>query len=173
MFKNQSGTYGLQAELTQAVVDEFLADGRLKVETNDNADVRIEGTILSFNSITESTTSDNIPIVTRYTMTCLIKLYDSHATDRSVPLARYTVKANTRFISDTRRMINQLETDARAELYDQMAYNITQAVIYGKPDPMTTQEKQALSNYKSKNNPASYEPEMSEPKLPRYTPIEE
>lgn len=173
MFKNNTGYYGMQVNLTQAVVDEFLTDGRLKVENNNRADVRVEGTILSFESKPDSASSDNIPIVTRYTMTCLVKLYDPYATDRLVPLARYTVTANTRYISDTRRLIAKLETDAKQDLYEQMAYNIVQSVIYGRPDTPTAQERQALEDFRAKNNPAAYEPNMNSPKMPRYVPLED
>ena len=173
MFKNQSGNYGLQIKLTQAVNNEFLRDGRLRVVKNERADVRVEGTIVSFQAKPEASTTDNIPLTTSYTMKCLVKLFDPVASDRSVPVSSYTVTASTLFISDTRRMISTLETDAYNELCDQMAYNIVQTIMSGQPDAPTPAEQKALQEYRRKNNPKQFEPDMSNPKLPRFTPKEE
>ena len=47
-FKNQTSEYDLQAPLTNAVRRKFLADGRLRVVEQQNADLILEGTIIDY-----------------------------------------------------------------------------------------------------------------------------
>lgn len=173
MFKNQSGDYGLQMQLTNAVTDAFLRDGRLEVAKNARADVRVEGTILSFEKTPLSMQSDSIPLITRYAMKCIVRLYDPYATDRSVPFASYTVTANTEFIGDTRRLVAITASEAYSELCEQMGANIVETILSGRSDPPTAAEAKAKQEILAKKNPNAFEPDMNEPKLPRFTPRED
>lgn len=47
-FQNTSNEYDLQAALTNAVIRKFTADGRLRIVAADEADLAVEGTILSY-----------------------------------------------------------------------------------------------------------------------------
>lgn len=48
-FENRSRAYGVQAPLTNAVRRKFVADGRLRVVEHNQADLLLEGVILSYN----------------------------------------------------------------------------------------------------------------------------
>ncbi|MBX7258987.1 MAG: DUF799 domain-containing protein [Candidatus Hydrogenedentes bacterium] len=48
-FKNMSREYDLQAPLTNAVIRKFIADGRLHVTDEQDADLILEGVILGYN----------------------------------------------------------------------------------------------------------------------------
>lgn len=48
-FENRSRAYGVQAPLTNAVRRKFVADGRLRVVDRHQADLVLEGIILSYN----------------------------------------------------------------------------------------------------------------------------
>ena len=47
-FENRTRQYDLQAPLTNAVIRKFMADGRLRVVENRNADLILEGVILDY-----------------------------------------------------------------------------------------------------------------------------
>lgn len=47
-FENYSDEYDLQAPLTNALIRKFIADGRLDVVSADNADLLLEGVIISY-----------------------------------------------------------------------------------------------------------------------------
>lgn len=49
LFNDRTAEFGLREELTDAVIDEFTKDNSLKISDSRQADVNIEGTIMSIN----------------------------------------------------------------------------------------------------------------------------
>ncbi len=172
-FKNSSRMYGLQADLTLFVNDEFLSDGRLDVVQSERSDVRLEGRIKSYKDYNSATGGERFPLVTTAEMVCEVELWDPYDTDRLAPMARYTVPASISYVSDTRRSIEELDVDARARLLKQMATNIFQAVMNGGPDDLSKLEKKAVGKWQQRHNPALREPVMQVPRFPRpgATPV--
>ncbi|MBX7244049.1 MAG: hypothetical protein K1X53_01040 [Candidatus Sumerlaeaceae bacterium] len=170
-FKNLSRGYGLQANLTLYVNDEFMSDGRLDVVQNGRADVRVEGKIKSFKEVVASS-SDNIPLISTLEMVCLVELWDPYDTDRLKPIASYTVPAAVQYVSDQRRSIMETDTDGRDKLLRQMARNVVQAIITGAPDPEKAVYKKAAEKYNQRNSPEQFEPVMTKPKYPKPIPAD-
>src|SRR5512133_1749525 len=81
-FKNNSSMFGVQADLTLAVNDEFMSDGRLDVVQNDRADVRLEGRVKSVKIVDSALGSDRFPTVTSVQMVAVIELWDPYDPDR-------------------------------------------------------------------------------------------
>ncbi len=169
-FRNTSRLPGAQAELTPLVVDEFLADGRLDVVQNERADVRLEGRIKSFRDYSSATSGDRFPLVNTMEMECIVELWDPYDRDRVVPIARYHVPAVIQYFSDSRRSIEETQTEARERLMRQMAKNIVNAVIYGKPEEPKPLEQKAVEKYRREEGAKRYEPVISVPRYPRPTP---
>lgn len=169
-FKNSSRLFGAQADLTLAVNDEFMLDGRLDVVQNERADVRLEGRVKSFKEYGSGTSGDRWPLVSTMEMVCLIELWDPYDNDRVMPIARYTVPAAVQYVSDPRRSIMETQTDARERLMSQMAKNIVQTVISGTPESPRPLERKAVQRYQERSHPAQQEPVISEPRFPVPTP---
>ena len=58
-FINNTGEPYVDVEVTKAVVDEFLADGRLKVVSAETADLVLKGTVTKFEMTPSAYTTDN------------------------------------------------------------------------------------------------------------------
>jgi len=58
-FVNDTNEPYVDVEVTKAVVDEFLADGRLKVVSSEAADLVLKGSVTKFDMTPSSYTTDN------------------------------------------------------------------------------------------------------------------
>lgn len=168
-FRNTSRLPGAQAELTPLVVDEFLADGRLDVVQNERADVRLEGRIKSFRDYSSATSGDRFPLVNTMEMQCLIELWDPYDRDRVAPIARYHVPASIQYFSDSRRSIEETQTEARERLMRQMAKNIVWTVLYGSSEAPKPLEQKAIQKYQQQEGKQRYEPVITVPRFPKPT----
>jgi hypothetical protein len=166
-FRNTSRLPFAQADLTPLVVDEFLADGRLDVVQNERADVRLEGRIKSFRDYSTATAGDRFPLVNTMEMNCVVELWDPYDRDRVVPIARYNVPATIQYFSDSRRSIEETQTEARDRLMRQMAKNIVNAVIYGTPESPKPLEQKAVDKYRSTEGTKRHEPSLTVPRFPK------
>ncbi|MCX7625787.1 MAG: LPS assembly lipoprotein LptE [Candidatus Sumerlaeaceae bacterium] len=166
-FRNTSRLAGAQADLTPLVVDEFLADGRLEVVQNERADARLEGRIKSFRDYSSATSGDRFPLVNTMEMECLVELWDPYDRERVVPMARYHVTAAIQYFSDSRRSIEETQTEARERLMRQMAKNIVTTVIYGTPESPKALEQKAMEKYREQQGKQRFEPVISVPRFPK------
>ncbi len=166
-FRNTSRLPGAQAELTPLVVDEFLADGRLDVVQNERADARLEGRIKSFRDYSSASSGDRFPLVNTMEMECVIELWDPYDRDRVMPIARYHVPAVIQYFSDTRRSIEETQTEARERLMRQMAKNIVSTVIFGTPEAPKPLEQKAVEQYRERQGTKRHEPIITVPRFPK------
>lgn len=171
-FRNTSRTYGLQADLTLFVNDEFISDGRLDVVQNDRADVRLEGRIKSYRDFPTATSGDRFPYVSLMEMTCIVEMWDPYDTDRVAPIARYTVSATVQYISDARRSLEETQTEARERLLRQMARNIVNTVMYGASETLKPLEQKAIGKFRERHSTRKQEPVMAIPRFPKPTPVQ-
>jgi hypothetical protein len=165
--RNTSRLPGAQAELTPLVVDEFLADGRLDVVQNERADVRLEGRIKSFRDYSSATAGDRFPLVNTMEMECVIELWDPYDRDRVIPIARYHVPAVIQYFSDTRRSIEETQTEARERLMRQMAKNIVNTVLTGTPESPKPLEQKAVEKFRAREGTKRHEPVLTVPRFPQ------
>ena len=71
-FVNSTNEPYVDVEVTKAVVDEFLADGRLKVISSEAADLVLKGSVTKFDMIPSGYTADNY--VQSYTVSLVVNV---------------------------------------------------------------------------------------------------
>jgi len=78
-FYDVSREYDLQAPLTNALVRKFVHDGRLKVVSEDNADLLLEGAILDYKL--RGMTYDRFDRITQFVLiiTAAVRMTDQHS----------------------------------------------------------------------------------------------
>lgn len=170
-FKNNSRQFGLQADLTLHVNDEFILDGRLDVVESERSDVRLEGKIKSFRALPSGFGGDEFPLITNVELICVVELWDPYDSDRLVPLARYTVPTAIQYISDPRRTLAETDTEAQDRLLRQAARNIVQTVLMGVPDPQRPIDDASQKRYQERSGSGKFEPVMTHPRFPKPTPV--
>lgn len=169
-FKNNSRLWGAQADLTLKVTDEFIADGRLDVVQNERSDLRLEGKIKSYRVNNTGSGGDQFPLITILDLDCVIELWDPYDPDRIAPLYRFNVPTRIQYISDPRRAIAEMDTEARDRLYTQAAKNIVATVISGTPEPLRPLEAKAVKKFEERRGKQQFDPVITEPRFPKVTP---
>jgi hypothetical protein len=169
-FKNNSRIFGVQADLTLFVNDEFMLDGRLDVVQNERSDVRLEGKIKFINEEPTGLSSDEFPLISIVHMETVVELWDPYDPDRLVPLFRFVVPTTIQYVSDPRRSIAETTTEARERLLRQAARDIVNTVMAGIPRPETPLEQKTIERYQQRRGPQKYDPVVPAPRYPVPTP---
>jgi hypothetical protein len=169
-FRNDSRLFGAQADLTLAVNDEFMLDGRLDVVQNERADVRLEGKVLTFHEYNSASAGDEFPLISTMEMTCSISMWDPYDSDRIAPMSHWRVDAAVQYVSDARRTIAETQTEARDRLMQQMAKNIVAAVMTQPSAPRSDLEQRAIMRYQERQGKQNFEPAMTKPRFAKPTP---
>lgn len=169
-FKNNSRMFGVQADLTLHVNDEFMLDGRLDVVQSERSDVRLEGRIKYIIEEPSGSGSDEFPLISVVRMETIVELWDPYDPDRLVPLYRYNVPTTIQYLSDPRRSISETTTEARDRLLRQAAKDIVNAVMVGTPSALKPYDEKLIQRYQERRAPAKYEPVVTQPRYPRPTP---
>lgn len=135
-FINKTLKYGIETDLTDTVIKEFLKDGRLEVVNSPaEADMIVEGTIKNYINEVIQYDANNVPIQYRLKIDVSLRLLD--AKDQSKVLgaedqiggitggtATYSVSGTTGFNIET-------EFDARRKIYEKLSGYIVNRTIYG------------------------------------------
>lgn len=131
MFKNHSYEPGVEELVTSYTVDEFLADGRLDVVQKNKADIAIEGSIRSFNIQATSFEDDEFPSVSTADATADIVVWETMGNSKRKIGELKKVTASVSFISDPRRVIEEVDVDVKDRLMRELARRIVLEVITG------------------------------------------
>jgi hypothetical protein len=131
MPENDSMEYGFQEDLARALHEEFLADGRVRVASREQADAWLETRIKTFSRTPIAFNSDDFPIVDRADMEAEITLWEPHD---EKPLLRTTALGSSGFLSDPRRSQFSPETEWRASLLRDLSLRIVDAVLTYQPE---------------------------------------
>lgn len=133
MAKNKAYEYGLEESLTNALIEEFLADGRLDVVPENRADVTLLVTITRYLITPKNFESDEVPYSTDIDVEASVKLLEGEKPLLSVE----ALKGAYIHVSDVRRTIFEPTVDAKNKALRDLANSIVNEVLcsaeYNKP----------------------------------------
>ncbi len=133
MATNNSYEPGLEELLTQLTTDEFLADGRLRVENKAHADITVRITIDKFENTPRSFYSDDFAGTSRLKASTTIEVINN-LNGKTMGIFK-DVSASYNYVSDPRRTVYEIEPEAKEELLRTLAKNIVREVLTGKYEP--------------------------------------
>ncbi len=140
MFQNISPQPGIEEFGTQYAVEEFLADGRLKVASKADSDLVVAVTIEKYLQEVQSFEDDEFPSISRVSAVADVRLFEP--SDMNKPLAMFSnVKATHSFVSDFRRTDYVPDVDARKEVMHELARRVVEQTITAYATKPEDQEK--------------------------------
>ena len=135
-FTNKTMKYGIETKLTDAVIRQFLVDGRLSVVDKDKADAVLEGVISRYLLEPMAYDANNVVIQYRLKMVIDIKLLDVKENKIlwvQEQVGGITGGSTTFYVSGTTGFVETIETeyDAQSRVFDKVASDIVNRTIYG------------------------------------------
>lgn len=131
MFVNRTAEPGLEEIATVATQREFLADGRLNLVRQEEADAIIRVTLTEFEAPGASFDSDDFPRMTRMVLTARVEILQNIPTEPVFGGPRVVV-AREVTSSDKRRITFEPEPRARDRLAERLAREIVREVLTGR-----------------------------------------
>lgn len=133
MAVNNSYEPGLEEKLTNFTIDEFLADGRLRVEEKSNADITVKISIEQFIAETLNTDADDFPMTSRLKVLADVVVFNNLD---GKELGRFPdIEAAYIFVSDPRRTVEVTEPEAKENVLRNLASLIVLNVLTGPYAP--------------------------------------
>lgn len=131
IFKNTSTRYGLEKELTDKVIHEFIRDGRLKVTGKDRAEAELEGEIISYLKNDLAYNEDGY--VTEYQIRILINLKLHDLVGNNIVWEEQREESTTYLPQVPGEEENNYETEAEAldRLIEDLARTVVVRTIEG------------------------------------------
>lgn len=131
VFVNRTAEPGLEELATVATQREFLADGRLRLVRQEEADAIIRVTLTEYEAPGASFDTDDFPRMTRLELTARIEILQN-IPDQPVFGGPRTVVAREVSVSDKRRITFEPEPRARDRLLQRLAREIVREVLTGQ-----------------------------------------
>ena len=133
MAVNNSYEPALEEKLTNFTIDEFLADGRLRVEKRADADITVKISIEKFIIETLATDADDFPMTSQIKVLADVVVIDNLD---GKTLGRFPdVEATYVYVSDPRRTVEVTDPEAKENVLRNLASLIVQNVITGPYAP--------------------------------------
>lgn len=131
IFKNASTRYGLEKELTDKVIHEFIRDGRLKVTGKDRAEAELEGEVISY--LKDDLAYNEDRYVTEYHIRILINLKLHDLVGNNIVWEEHREKSTTYLPQVPGEEENNYETEAEAldRLIEDLARTVVVRTIEG------------------------------------------
>ncbi len=130
MIVNRSYEPGVEEILTNAVIDEFLADGRLRVERKTRADISLNVILSDYETLPSGFHDDEFPSTSRITTNATIIVINN--IDGAIMGEFEDVTAIYSYQSDPRRVVEEIQPRVKEEVLKSLAFNIVQTVISGQ-----------------------------------------
>ncbi len=130
MFVNRSAEPGIEEDATIYAQEEFLADGRLDLVRESEADAIVNVELTGFDDTAQGFDSDDFPRQTRYTVTADIRIYQN-SPGRPQFGPKRTVTASRSFNNDTRRITYETKGAGRELVLRELARRIVLEVLTG------------------------------------------
>lgn len=133
-FTNKTMKYGIETKLTDAVIRQFLVDGRLEVVDKDKADAVLEGVISHYLLQPLAYDANNVVIQYRLKMDVDVKLVDLKENKVlwvQEQVGGITGGSTTFYVSGSTGFAIETEYDAQLRVYDKIARDIVNRTIYG------------------------------------------
>lgn len=145
MVRNLTSEIGIEEDLTRLVVEHFLRDGRLRVAREREADLVIEIKLDKWTVKPTAFEDDEFPSETEILMEVDMTAYDPYDYDRQFPLGKWKgVTAEKVYMSNPRRMLLDVDVDAKHSALDRMANEIVSTIITVEPDDLEEIEERHL-----------------------------
>ena len=121
IFKNTTGEPNLDSIITRVVKEQFIKDGRLKVDDSDLADSQLDGTIVSYSISPVSFSSDNTVTTYQIELGIEIEHIDSQSSKKLMKQTihskwRYDVGSSLAFTIGEKRQAIEEAAENAAEL---------------------------------------------------------
>ena len=130
MFTNATYEPGIEELITNCMIENFLADGRLTVVQKGVADARVEGTITAYKVSASSFASDDFPMMSTAEATVKVTVWQAQKTD--APIAEFSdIHAAVSYVGDPRSTIYQNIVEVKERLFETLASNIVTKVMTG------------------------------------------
>lgn len=131
MFENKTSEPGLEEIATRLTQREFLADGRLRLESRERADAWVECSIRKFEWRPVSRGRDDFPDFAELYIQSYVVVRENLA--RRPPIGgERKVEARLNYPSDMRAGYSKLDVDAIEELLTQLAREIVRETLTGE-----------------------------------------
>jgi outer membrane lipopolysaccharide assembly protein LptE/RlpB len=136
-FTNKSMKYGIETKLTDAVIRQFLVDGRLEVVDKDKSDAILEGVIVHYLLQPMAYDANNVVLQYRLKMQVDIKFIDTKENKvlwTQPQVGGITGGSTTFTVSGTNSSPGspiETEYDAQVRIYDKIAQDVVNRTIYG------------------------------------------
>lgn len=127
---NRTSEPGIEEDLTVAVQEEFLADGRLNVTNERDADAVIRITLSDFNRPARTLDADDFATTQAFDVEASVRV-EENIPGHPLIGGQRRVHTITPFNADTRTTTYQTEPEARRTFYRHMARMIVQETITG------------------------------------------
>ena len=137
-FYNKTTQYGLQTDFTNAVIKQFMVDGRLEVVPREKADIMLEGTIRQYTL--QPMLYDVNNVIIQYKLKIVLDLKLTELSTGKVSweqkeLGGITGGTTTYNVSGSNANIAtthiETENEARQRIFNNMAVSCLNRVIYG------------------------------------------
>ncbi len=128
MFENESAEPGIEELGARYAIEEFLADGRLMVDSIPNSDLVVRVRIVGYAKTPQRFADDEFPENTSIAIVASVKLFEPSAP--GTPMADLgTVKAGFDYVSDFRRTFMTPENKARDSAMKNLAKVVLNRVV--------------------------------------------
>ncbi|MEK6645199.1 MAG: LptE family protein [Candidatus Firestonebacteria bacterium] len=142
-FANKTLKYGIETRLTQSAIREFLIDGRLEIVSPEKADAIIEGTIRKY--FLEPLLYDANNVVIQYRLKMVVdilfkdvksnKIIWEQSEIGGIPGGSTTFYVSSSGVNGVNRVKIDTEQEALERVYEKIARDIVNRVIYGWENP--------------------------------------
>lgn len=130
--RNETSEPGLSEIATRCLIEEFLADGQLDVTGKNDADALVEVTLTHFkNSVASTTGKDVFPLTNLIDIRADVTVSTTTSPKTIIKECKGIEFIQT-YVSDTRRVNFEPETEAKARAFRTLAHRIVREVISGK-----------------------------------------
>ncbi len=130
LFVNRTAEPGLEEDVTIYTQEEFLADGRLDLVRQNEADAIVNVELTGFEEQAEGFDSDDFPRQTRYTVSADVRILQNIPGQPQFG-PRRKVSATRSFINDTRRITYETKNAGRELVLKELARRIVLEVLTG------------------------------------------
>lgn len=130
MFVNRTAEPAIEEDATIFTQEEFLADGRLDLVREGEADAIVSVELTDFQELATSFDSDDFPRRTRYSVTADVRIYQN-IPGRPQYGPRRTVTASRSFINDPRRLTYDTKGDGQELVLRDLSRRIVRDVLTG------------------------------------------
>jgi len=130
MFVNRTAEPAIEEDATIYTQEEFLADGRLDLVREGEADAIVAVELVDFTEQATSFDSDDFPRRTRYTVAADVRIYQN-IPGRPQYGPKRTVSASRTFINDPRRLTFEAKGDGQELVLRDLSRRIVRDVLTG------------------------------------------